>query len=510
MLTNSRRLKKVFTHIAGPEWSVWLLGFLIAILIGKVVVSPRLSFPVLGLLVGVAGLLLRLLQSVRIPVSRIEKICCYSAFITGFFGVALFPIDLGPFTLFPYRIFLVLLWGLFVARMLIQGKVVLPLGRVKPYMAFFGIWTIYAVFSLAWATDKSDAIRYVIFLFMGVSLIFFAAKYFRDYRDLRRLYLIWFGVFCVLVLLGFWEHLTGHHLPVSGYYEAKLAALKPYVRAAVMYQPTGVFKNPNDYATFLALSIPFAISLIRYGKSKVAQLSGLVGAAGAFYLIFVTGSRANILSVLLELLVLLLFLTSIRQKAKVAIAAAVCLAIVLVLLPGPVREFSSKVVWELSSIIAQAELRSGSVYIRANLARNGLEFLYSTAGFGVGAGNAEYWMANFAQYDTRGILNPHNWWLEILINYGVFIFIGYVVVYIEIIRKLWNSWHEAAGREERIIAESLLLALIGFFAASISSSSIMAFTPNWMLFAFALAFLNYSFCHGPLATSQFTREVNRE
>jgi teichuronic acid biosynthesis protein TuaE len=97
-----------------------------------------------------------------------------------------------------------------------------------------------------------------------------------------------------------------------------------------------------------------------------------------------------------------------------------------------------------------------------------------------------------------------------LINYGVFIFIGYVVVYIEIIRKLWHSWHEAAGREERIIAESLLLALIGFFAASISSSSIMAFTPNWMLFAFALAFLNYSFCHGPLATSQFTREVNRE
>jgi len=126
-----------------------------------------------------------------------------------------------------------------------------------------------------------------------------------------------------------------------------------------------------------------------------------------------------------------------------------------------------------------------------NLARNGLIFLYSTAGFGVGAGNAEYWMANFARYDTAGILNLHNWWLEILINYGIFVFIGYVVMYIGIILKLWHAWHKAVDRKERMIAEALLLAFIGFFFASISSSSIMAFNPQWLLFAFALAFLNW-------------------
>ncbi|MDK2897346.1 MAG: teichuronic acid biosynthesis glycosyltransferase TuaC [Candidatus Atribacteria bacterium] len=39
--------------------------------------------------------------------------------------------------------------------------------------------------------------------------------------------------------------------------------------------------------------------------------------------------------------------------------------------------------------------------------------------------------------------------------------------------------------------KALLLALVGFFFASISSSSIMAFNPQWLLFAFALAFLNW-------------------
>jgi O-antigen ligase len=42
--------------------------------------------------------------------------------------------------------------------------------------------------------------------------------------------------------------------------------------------------------------------------------------------------------------------------------------------------------------------------------------------------------------------------------------------------------------------KALLLAFIGIFFASISSSSIMAFNPQWLLFAFALAFLNSYRC----------------
>ena len=119
--------------------------------------------------------------------------------------------------------------------------------------------------------------------------------------------------------------------------------------------------------------------------------------------------------------------------------------------------------------------------LRISIVQNGVSLLYSTAGFDVGAGNAEYYM----------VTSPHNWWLEILINYGIFIFIGYAIFYISIIRNLWKLYHEKQTKGEKMICEPLLVSLVGFFFASISSSSIMAFKPQWLLFAFALSFLNY-------------------
>ncbi len=481
MAANSGESKKGFIPAVYSGWLVGLLSVLMASLIGILVVSPRFSFPVLGLGAGVVALLFWLVQYARIPVFCVERLCCYLAFITGFLGVALFPIDLGPFTLFPFRIFLGLLWGLFAVRVLTQGRLILPISRVKIYMAFLSVWTVYAVMSMAWVASIGDAIRHLIFLLMGVSMIFFAATYFREERDLQRLYWIWFGIFCGLILLGYWEHLSGQHLPVSGYYGE--------TRVLLMFRPTGVFKNPNDYATFLVLSIPFALGTLRYARRRLARPIGLSLSFAAFYLIVVTGSRANLLAVLLEMAFVVLFLTNIRQKIKAALAVA-GLAMMLFLPAGPIREFCSEVAGSLSSIAGEAELGTGSVAIRANLARSGLSFLYSTGGFGVGAGNAEYWMANFAPYETAGILNPHNWWLELLINYGILIFTGYIMFYIGLVRALWRIWKQTAWGKRRI-CETLLLSLVGFSIASISPSSVMAFAPQWLLFAFALTYLNW-------------------
>ncbi|MGB9879532.1 MAG: O-antigen ligase family protein, partial [Anaerolineae bacterium] len=429
-----------------------------------------------------------------IPAFRVEKLCCYLAFTAGFLGARLFSFDVVPgfFVLFPQRILLLVLWGLLVIRTCVEGRVTLPQARTRSYLAFFAVWMTYAMLSVGWAAAKGQVIRHSVVLFTGVSLLFLVTYYLRDRRVFKDFYLIWFWAFCGLIILGFWEHLTGVHLPSSRYHD--------YPEASLMYLPMGVFYNPNDYATFLSISTPFALSLARYAGARLAGLIGIGTTLAAFYLIVVTASRANILAVLLVLGFLLFFLTRLKQKVKAAFGVLVLLAIALFVLPGPIQDFSSRVATELDSIVGQAELEYGSVAIRANLIRNGLEFVWQTAGLGVGAGNAEYWMANFARYDTRGIISPHNWWLEILINYGVFVFVGYVAVYLSILWRLWRAWRKAANREERMIAEALLLSLIGFSVASISSSSIMAFNPNWMLFAFALAFLNYSLRRGSIAS----------
>ena len=423
-----------------------------------------------------------------INIENIQKILLYITIIAGFIGPAFLIFPIGPIHIFPYRILLPLLWFVLVIQILVnRGKLAISHIKVRPYLQFLGLWLAYAILSMGWAFSKGDAVRDIIFLFMSVSVIYFTVYYLNDYKDLDRLYRLWFIVFGALLVLGVWEHLTWQHLPVSVYYLES----RPYLK----YLPTGVFDNPNDYATYLALSIPFAVGLVRYTKSILIRLLGLATIVVAFYFIVIVGSRANILAVLLEIAFFVLFMTNIKQKFKIVVIAIICTIIAITFFPSIILPFFSEFSEQLSSLILRDQYRLDSVSIRLNLIKNGLMFLYSTFGFGVGAGNAEYWMSNFPIYNTLGILNPHNWWLEILVNYGILIFFGYIAMYIGIMKNLLHIWRKASNRKERMIAESLLLSLVGFLFASISSSSIMAFNPQWLLFGFALAFLNSHRCN---------------
>jgi len=77
-----------------------------------------------------------------------------------------------------------------------------------------------------------------------------------------------------------------------------------------------------------------------------------------------------------------------------------------------------------------------------------------------------------------------------LVNYGVFVFAAYMVMYFSLVKRIWEIWRESRDKFNKMISETLLVSLVAFFFASVSSSSIMGFRTQWFLFAFALAFLN--------------------
>jgi teichuronic acid biosynthesis protein TuaE len=415
----------------------------------------------------------------------LEKWVYYLTVLTGFLGVALLPLDIGPFTLFPYRILFLLLGGLFVLRVLSDGwRSILQQINVRSYLIFLALWFGYALFSLTWAASKGAAAREIILLFMGISMICFSIYYLREEHDFRRMLWIWLGILVGFSLLGFWEHITGSHLWASGLYGE--------IRVRFMYRPTGVFRNPNDYSAFLALGIPFCLALFRHSKRNLLKLFGLVVAIAAFYLILSTRSRANLLAVCLELLLFAAFVLADRRRDIRQRALQIGGLTLVFLIPNLVwylRDAASA--WQqIATIEEEAQLGEGSMAIRINLIRNGLSFLGSTKGFGVGAGNAMYWMMHFARFDTSGTLSLHNWWLEILTNYGIYAFLGYVGFYASLLWRLFRQYYTLMG-EEAMLGEAILISLVGFFFAGLGPSSIMAWAPHWFLFAFALAFLNY-------------------
>jgi teichuronic acid biosynthesis protein TuaE len=422
----------------------------------------------------------------------VEKMIFYIVIVAGLLGSGVFSFSVGPFSLFPYRFLLIGLWLLFIVRHLISIDAPLLNNNVRNKFYFIIFWLFYAIISLQWSRSTLDAVRYIIFLFMGCSMLYFMVYYIANKRSLSMVYLLWFLFFCAMIILGFWEHLTGMHLSVASYNEDKLVEYRNDVLAKVINMPAGVFTNPNDYATYLALSIPFGLGLIKYSKIIFVKILSLFTILSAFYLIVITFSRANIIAVILEFIILLIFYTNIKQKFMVTFVISVLSIVVVVFLPDLSETVSGRFINTFSSInSSNISDNANSMGIRSNLIKNCLVFLCSTGGFGVGAGNAEYWMNNFAVFNTYGIINPHNWWLEILTDYGVFVFAGYTIFYFVLIWDLFKAHHELLENRSRMIAETLLLALISFSIASISSSSIMAMNAQWILFAFALAFINW-------------------
>jgi teichuronic acid biosynthesis protein TuaE len=411
----------------------------------------------------------------------------YLTIISGFFGASFFSIPFGPITLFPYRILIMFLLIFVSLGILKNKKIYISHIKVKNYLFFLLFWFIYAIFSLGWAKIKIAAVREIGFLIFALSIVFLVVYFFRELNNYNWFYKIWILVLVFMIILGFWEVITGNHLATS---KLKNAPLR------FKHIPTGVYANQNDFATYLTLSIPFLLSLIKYKKNH-KKIIGYVLLFSSLYLIILTGSRANIIALIIGIIFWFLFNLDIKNKVKYIFFTFIIFILIFVFYPKQIVDLLNEIEYQISSVFInyskiKTEGKLGSIGIRINLIKNSLKFVIESFGFGVGAGNAEYYMKTKAVYDTRHILNVHNWWFEILTNYGIFIFIGYILFYLGVIKELFKiskiSKKDSYGF---MISETLLTSMMIFLIASISSSSILAFKPQWLLFAFSIGFINY-------------------
>jgi len=403
--------------------------------------------------------------------------------LSGFTGAALFSFSVGPVNIFIYRLLFPVLMVLFGFSFLFnQGKINISHIKVKPYLQFLGFWLMYASITLIWSESKSDAILEILFLYMITVVIWFIVYFFHTIKDLNRLYYLWLLTIAVINLIGIFEFLTGHHLAVSKSNEMFLDH----------NTPTAFFRNPNDFATVITLGIPFVITFIRYSKKFLPILFGFAILVSSMFLVIATGSRANLLAIIIGLVFWYVFLLPSKKKATVLLGCIVATGFFSIVFSNQLSVNISTIAKELGTInLENLETSGTSLNIRINLIKNALPLMAGSLGFGFGAGNFEHQMLLYANEFTAGIVNAHNWWIEILANYGLGIFVGYMVFYISLIRKLLLAYKNLVMAQDKRICEALLVGLISFSIASTSSSSIMTLRPQWFFFAFALAFLNY-------------------
>ncbi|MDQ0218432.1 O-antigen ligase domain-containing protein [Peribacillus cavernae] len=410
----------------------------------------------------------------------------YLFVFSSFLGPGIISFRVGPISLFPYRILLpvAMLAALYYWLFKKEEHSIINRQPVKPVLLFLLGWLCFGFISLLWAESLIDGIKELVFLGLGIFLILLFTTFFNHRKDYTIVLYIWLTALLFIIVLGFWNHFTKQALPVSRMYDAPL-----YIRG----RPTAVFKNENDLASFLALSVFLLLPFLHYSKRWMLKLIAVFMLLSSLYLINLTLSRANLLAVIIGALFWFLFFTTKKEKQYTLYAVAVVGIVGMVLFADRFLILFNDVFQTILSLFQPSQNPSDSNDIRVNLIKNALLFLSNTFGFGIGAGNIEHFINSHAKYSTMGTLNLHNWWIEILVQYGFIAFAGYVITYIWMIVTLLKLFFKSTNNQDRSLSEALCTTIVVFSLASISPSSIMTLNYSWVLWAFAIGYINFRY-----------------
>lgn len=351
-------------------------------------------------------------------------------------------------------------------------------GMVTVYL----LWWVWALCSVLWAMSLGSWLQAMVLLTLGISSIVGIFLWTRDYVQWRTLIKAVWIMMTFLSIWGLFEITTNIYLLAD---LGKLDKYSTFVTQPWTRIPITYLANQNDYATILLATLPINLILMNTTKDSLKKFLTLLCMLLSTFLIFQSGSRMSLLMALAfyGIYVLLGVRWDFTRKQVLTTGSIILtLAILGFAFVPPIRGMVTDLVYILPRPVISGDVG------RMNMWRNGLMYLGKTFGLGVGAGNIEVWMEIFGPLPTNNIFNIHNWWLEILVGYGVFIFIAYVLGYALMIYRLFNL-KKFVNRMHQKIMNALITFLLVFIGASITSANNMLIEWHWVFFGLIIAYI---------------------
>lgn len=411
--------------------------------------------------------------------SKLIRWVLYFAIAASFLAAQILTIDLGFFQLSLFRMAVLLLPVLVIVYLCAAKRnplCLFPKGKRNFYsVCFMVVWFLYALISLAWTPDISNGIRILYFLGAGT----LCSVLFSAFFDKKEYFPILFR--CMLVMIIF-QSLIGWYEIIFRNYHFLSEFNQTYYSSASQRIPIAMMGNPNDYALLMLFGVFIGYICYQCRRAKWEGMVSLFAAFSCCIHLLMSGSRACLLGLMMAAAMYAILLFKPSPKLLAALAG---IAVGTALLLPDIRE-------SLLSLL-DFDFRPGhlnSVAVRLNLIRNGFCFLIQTWGFGTGVGGIEQSMMS-APYPTDGILNMHNWWMEIAAEFGILIFIGYLIFFCKLFVDLFHSARTSNEPMIRAISMGLLCCMTGFLISGISPSSVMPLEWLWVFWALAVAFHGY-------------------
>lgn len=406
--------------------------------------------------------------------------CCILASILMCFSTSIefLSIQFGGYELSAFRVLTGILFLIVIVSILQRNYTVDKLMRY--YIISFLMLLLLQVLSVIWVKDTVAWVKSVYFwgiMWLYIIVFSFMFKKVEWYIILLKTFSI---IFFISIIFAWGEVL----------FKCYLFDSRPLMEEYKKLQwgiPIVYFGNTNDFSLAMSFSIFNNLACFNLENKKIKKFYYIFSVFSALILVFISSSRACMIGIFLGMMVYVYFKGYFKFNRKISIG------ILYVMILGILFNME-KIIYYVTKILFALDLSADymtSGKIRINLIKNAIEFLIDTAGRGVGAGNIEYWMQNYAVYGINNIYNMHNWWFEILLTGGIFGFFIYIIFYCNIIYSSYKNLHIKNGRE-KIINQSFGAIIIMFIMASISSSSNLSSEWLWVYWAMIISFIgNY-------------------
>jgi len=402
----------------------------------------------------------------------------YLVIITSLIGAGVFSINLGKFQLSLFRGLIVLLSFLMLAELLLKGAKILV--RTKKdnnfSIKFMSFWLFYALLTLGWVRDYTGWAKAIYFLGLGLLSIVLMCKFLKTKYDVVKVLYVFSYMIIVHNVIGWYEIISGEYMFLS---DDKVS------QYSFMNLPVSMFGNTNDFAVFLMFSIFILYICVINTKRIMFKLVYAGTAVSSIALLLYTGSRGGLLGLIIALMTFAFMSIRRKQTKKVLLVLFFIIAALVILNPDIINNLVSNL---RTALNFNFQRQSGSDFVRKNLMINGIQFLFSTLGFGTGAGNIEHWMRNYGTLYTQGVTDMHNWWLEILVGYGIVIFVFYCIFYIKLLKDFKQKFRQAQNRVDLSISLGFVSIISGYIVASFSSSSNMRSEWLWIFWGITIAY----------------------
>ena len=290
----------------------------------------------------------------------------------------------------------------------------------------------------------------------------------------------------ITIIIGIWEIHTANHLSTSRFMDPEFINFNRELFGAEAdtfkwHVANSIFYNENDFSAMLAVFAPFFI-IGREKESNIVKAADLIALGLMFCILEFNDAFICFLAFWLGVTIAILF--GIRGiKSKLVPVIALVISRIALFLYENLYNFHIGLGDTLLTQIDNNENGMGSMYYRINTYKMTLsETFRSSKGLGFGAGSFPKYFGRFAESHMI-MSNPHCFWLEILSEYGVIIFIVFVAFLIYLMIRLIRK---ACADNERMKSVVVIASGAALVIASCAPSSYLKAGYYWIPIALAV------------------------